>query len=287
MVRGYIKYDDSPVSLDQFRESTTRGYSIMTTPPFGSALIVVDADLAENPAERTPLPVAPFHPVRPPVGDPASIDQIAKLLVGAQNPLIVTSRFSRTPAGPELLVKLAESLEIPVIDTNDRVNMPTNHYLYQSFNRSLVGQADVVLALEAGDLFGVLGDVPDEIGRPTVIRVKPGTVVAEINSELLVGAGNYQDKQRFYPSDIPVAADAEATLPFLIDAVRTSPTRVASRIRSAPRTSSSSSSARARRRARRPRSAGTRARSPRRGCARNSGARSRTRTGPTSRSRRS
>jgi len=220
MVRGYIKYDDSPVSLDQFRESTTRGYSIMTTPPFGSALIVVDADLAENPAEHTSMPVAPFHPVRPPVGDPASVEQIAKLLVGAQNPLIVTSRFSRTPEGPELLVRLAELLEIPVIDTNDRVNMPTNHYLYQSFNRSLVGQADVVLALEPGDLFGVLGDVTDTIGRPTVVRVKPGTVVAEINSELLVGAGNYQDKQRFYPSDIPVAGDAQATVPFLIEAIR-------------------------------------------------------------------
>jgi acetolactate synthase-1/2/3 large subunit len=220
MVRGYIKYDDSPVSLDQFRESATRGYSIMTTPPFGSSLIVVDADLAENPAERTPMPIAPYHPVRPPVGDPAAIAEIAKLLVDAQNPLIVTSRLSRTPAGPGLLVQLAELLEIPVIDTNDRVNMPTNHYLYQSFNRTLVGQADVVLALEVGDLFGVLGDVPDSVGRPTVLHVKPGTTVAEINSELLVGAGNYQDKQRFYPSDIPVAADAEATLPMLIDAIR-------------------------------------------------------------------
>jgi thiamine pyrophosphate-dependent acetolactate synthase large subunit-like protein len=220
MVRGYIKYDDSPVSLDHFRESTTRGYSIMTTPPFGSALIVVDADLAENPPERTPAPVVPFHPVRPPVGDPAAIAEIAKLLVAAQNPLIITSRLSRTSAGPALLVKLAELLEVPVIDTNDRVNMPTNHYLYQSFNRGLVGQADVVLALEVGDLFGILGDVPDEIGRPTVLRVKPGTKVAEINSELLVGAGNYQDKQRFYPSDIPVAADAEATLPLLIDAIQ-------------------------------------------------------------------
>ena len=219
MVRGYIKYDDSPVSLDQFRESTTRGYSIMTTPPFGSALIVVDADLAENSVEGSPRPIAPYHPVRPPVGDSASIAEIAKLLVGAQNPLIITSRFSRTPAGPDLLVKLAEQLQIPVIDTNDRVNMPSNHYLYQSFNRSLVGQADVVLALEVGDLFGMLGDVTDTIGRPTVVRVKPGTKVVEINSQLLVGAGNYQDKQRFYPSDIPVAADAEATLPSLIDAV--------------------------------------------------------------------
>ncbi|HEY5340333.1 MAG TPA: thiamine pyrophosphate-binding protein, partial [Candidatus Aquilonibacter sp.] len=219
MVRGYIKYDDSPVSLDHFRESTMRGYSLMTTPPFGSSLIVVDADLAEQSAERTPAPVPPFHPVRPPIGDANAIAEVAKLLVGAQNPLIVTSRLARTPAGTDLLVKLAELLQVPVIDTNDRVNMPTNHYLYQSFNRGLIGQADVILALEVGDLFGIVGNVPDSVGRPTVMRIKPGTKVIEINSQLLVGAGNYQDKQRFYPSDIPIAADAEATLPSLTEAV--------------------------------------------------------------------
>jgi thiamine pyrophosphate-dependent acetolactate synthase large subunit-like protein len=219
MVRGYIKYDDSPVTLDQFRESTTRGYSLMTTPPFGSALITVDGDLAESPAGKTSLPIAPFHPVRPPTGDPGAIEEIAKLLVAAQSPVIVTSRLSRTPAGPGLLVKLAELLQAPVVDTNDRVNMPTDHYLYQSFNRAVVAQADVVLALEVSDLFGILGDVVDSTVRHTITRVKPGVKVVEINSQLLVGAGNYQDKQRFYPSDIPVGADAEATMPSLIDAV--------------------------------------------------------------------
>jgi thiamine pyrophosphate-dependent acetolactate synthase large subunit-like protein len=224
MARGFIKYDDSPVSLDQFRESTMRGYSIMTTPPFGSAVIVVDADLAENAPDRTPKPIPPYHPVRPPVADPNALAEIAKLLVNAQNPVIVTSRLSRTPAGPGLLVQLAELLQVPVVDTNDRVNMPTNHYLYQSYNRSVIAQADFVLALEPGDLFGVLGDVPDSIGRPTVSRIKAGTKVAEINSELLVGAGNYQDKQRFFPSDIPVGADAEASMPGLIAAVQSAMT---------------------------------------------------------------
>jgi acetolactate synthase-1/2/3 large subunit len=218
-VRGFIKYDDSPVSLDQFRESTTRGYSIMTTPPFGSALIMVDGDLAESTAKIGPLPISPYHPVRPPAADANAVEEIAKLLVAAQNPVIVTSRLARTPAGTGLLVKLAELLQAPVVDTNDRVNMPTNHYLYQSFNRSVVAGADLILALEVSDLFGILGDVVDYAERRTILRIKPGTKVVEINSELLVGAGNYQDKQRFFPSDIPVGADAEATMPALIDAV--------------------------------------------------------------------
>ncbi len=220
IVRGYIKYDDSPASLDHFRESVMRGYSLMTTPPYGSAVIMVDADLAENSAEKKPMPMPPFHPVRPPAGDSNAVDEIAKLLVNAQNPLILTGRTARTAAGTGLVVQLAEALQAPVIDTGDRMNMPTNHYLNQSFNRALVGQADVVLALEVGDLFGIIGDVPDLTQRSTVMRIKPGTKVLEINSELAVGAGNYQDKQRYYASDIPVAADAEATLPSLIAAVQ-------------------------------------------------------------------
>jgi acetolactate synthase-1/2/3 large subunit len=220
MVRGFIKYDDSPVSLDHFRESTMRAYSIMTTPPFGTGLIMVDSDLAEGTAKEKPMPMPAFHPVRPPTGDADSVNEIAKLLVNAQNPLIVTGRTARTAAGPGLVMQLAEALQAPVLDTGDRMNFPTNHYLNQSFNRALVGQADVVLALEVGDLFGVIGDVPDFTERRTVMRIKPGTKVLEINSELAVGAGNYQDKQRFYPSDIPVAADAEATLPSLIAAVQ-------------------------------------------------------------------
>jgi thiamine pyrophosphate-dependent acetolactate synthase large subunit-like protein len=224
IVRGYVKYDDSPVSLDHFRESVQRGYSFMTTPPYGSAVIMVDADLAENPAERKPMPVLPWHPTRPPAGDPAAVDEIAKLLVGAQSPVILVGRTSRTNAGSALVVQLAELLQAPVIDTGDRMNMPTNHYLNQSFNRALIGQADVVLSLEVTDLFGMIGDVTDLTQRTTVLKIKPGTKVLEIHSELAVGAGNYQDKQRYYPSDIPVAADAEATLPSLIAAVQSNMT---------------------------------------------------------------
>ena len=144
--------------------------------------------------------------------------------MGAQSPVILVGRTARTNAGSALVVQLAELLQAPVIDTGDRMNMPTNHYLNQSYNRALIGQADVVLSLEVTDLFGMIGDVVDLTQRQTVLRIKPGTKVLEIHSELAVGAGNYQDKQRYYPSDIPVAADAEATLPSLIAAVQSNMT---------------------------------------------------------------
>jgi acetolactate synthase I/II/III large subunit len=142
------------------------------------------------------------------------------MLVGAQTPVILAGRTARTPAGMGMLVQLAELLQAPVIDDYTRMNFPTNHYLNGSFSRAVLGQADVIIALEVGDLFGVVQDVQDLTERKTVRRIKADAKVIEINSELGVGAGNYQDKQRFYPSDIPVPADAEASLPGLIEAVR-------------------------------------------------------------------
>ena len=102
----------------------------------------------------------------------------------------------------------------------NRMNFPSNHYLNQTFNQGeIVGGADLILALECDNLFGTVGTVVNVPGYPTRMRVKPGTKVISIDSQYAASAGNYQDKQRFYQADLPVAGDAEATLPMLIDAV--------------------------------------------------------------------
>jgi acetolactate synthase I/II/III large subunit len=219
MVRGFIKFDDQPLSLDQFRESTMRAYALMTTPPMGAGLIVVDADLAENPISERPAPIPPPHAVSPPVGDPSAVEAVAKLLVAAQNPVLVAGRMARTAQGMTRLVRLAELLQVPVLDLTDRMNFPSSHYLNQSYDTALIGESDLVVNLENDNLFSVVADVPDVTERFTRRRIKPGTKVVDINSELSVGGGNYQDKERFFPADISIAGDAEATLPTLIDAV--------------------------------------------------------------------
>src|SRR5262249_26010940 len=51
-------------------------------------------------------------------------------------------------------------------------------------------------------------------------RIKPGTKLISINSVELHTKANYQDFQRFQVVDVGMAADAEATLPALIEAVK-------------------------------------------------------------------
>jgi acetolactate synthase I/II/III large subunit len=219
IVRGYIKYDAAPTSLQSFGEEIQKATSLALSPVQEPTLVMVDGDLAEMPMESKPLPLNKFTPVRPPVADPAALADVAKLLVGAQTPVIVADRVARTPAGMERLVQLAETLQIPVVDIGNRMNFPTNHHLYAAFDRPLIAQADVILALEVGDLFSLVGDVPDFPIRQTVMRIKPTTTVISLNSMYLQGQGNYQDQQRFYQPTMPIAGDAEASLPYLIEAV--------------------------------------------------------------------
>ena len=44
------------------------------------------------------------------------LDEVAKLLVAAENPVIVADRMARTPAGIQALVELAETLQCGVVD---------------------------------------------------------------------------------------------------------------------------------------------------------------------------
>jgi acetolactate synthase I/II/III large subunit len=219
IVRGYIKYDAQPASLQSFGDEIMKASSLAMTPPFEPTLVIVDADLAEAPMGAAPLPMPKFVPVRPAVADPAALADVAKLLVNAQNPVIVADRAAHSQAGMDHLAALAESLQIPVIDLANRMNFATNHHLYQTWDRSLIAQADVILGLELTDLFAVVADVADLPERVTTMKIKPTCTVISMSSMYNQGSGNYQDQQRFYEPAMAIAGDVEASLPYLNEAV--------------------------------------------------------------------
>ena len=217
MLRGFVKYDEQPGSLQHFAESLARAHGLAMTPPYGPVALVLDQYLQEATISGNPA-MKPFVPVSPPAADANAVADIAKMLIAAQNPVIVVDRATRTQAGVDQLVQLAEALQAPVVDRLGRMNFPTNHYLWSQL--PVAWEADLILALDVGDLFDVVGDVPDITNRKTIMHIKPGTKVISIDAELNVPQANYQDKQRFYQPDYPVAGDSEATLPSLIEAVR-------------------------------------------------------------------
>jgi thiamine pyrophosphate-dependent acetolactate synthase large subunit-like protein len=222
IVRDFVKWDDLPMSLPHFAESSMRAYKIATTPPMAPVLLVVDTELQENPVpEGAKLRVPKLTLPLPPQGDSGAVAEIARLLVGAENPVIVLDRTARTPYGLQLLVELAELLQAPVIDQAGRMNFPTRHPLAQTArSRALIADADVVLGLELSDFWGVLNSFRDQVQRTSHLNVKTGAKLISVTAGDLYNKSNYQDFQRYAEVDIAIAADAEATLPSLIEAIK-------------------------------------------------------------------
>jgi acetolactate synthase I/II/III large subunit len=222
MVRDYVKWDDNPVSLEAFGESAVRAYKIATTPPTMPVALVAGHALQEHPVpEYGNLAVPKLTITSPPVGDSAAVSEAARLLVAAENPVLVTDRVARTPQGLAAMIELAETLQAPVIDRNGRMNFPTRHPLNMTEQAgATVAAADVVAGLELTDFWSVVNSVRGQV-YPEPHRVtKSGTKLISITANDLYLKSNYQDFQRYAAVDLAMAADAEATLPSLIEAVK-------------------------------------------------------------------
>jgi len=225
MVRDYTKWDDAPVSLQHFSQSFIRAYKIAMTPPYGPVAISLDAALQMAPVHphAGQMPYIPrYVPTSPPQGDSGAVKEAARLLALADNPVIVADRSARTPAGIALLVELAELLQAKVIDQGSRMNFPRTHYLNSP--AAAVANADVILGLELSDFWATVNSYTDNGDNDghgvNATRIKPNTKLISINAVDLITKSNYQDFQRFQVIDVQMAADAQATLPALIEAVK-------------------------------------------------------------------
>jgi thiamine pyrophosphate-dependent acetolactate synthase large subunit-like protein len=189
-------------------------------------VLTLDAIMQEEPipdADRPRLRVPRLTPSAPPAGDPAAVAELARMLVAADNPRIIAGRPARTPQGLASLVELAELLQAPVQDMRFamRMNFPSRHPL--KFGAGVpVTDADCVLGLEHPELYLNLNAMRplNRQGMETRSLVRPGTKIATISSADLITKSNYQDAGRYIEGDLAVAADAEATLPSLIEACR-------------------------------------------------------------------
>jgi acetolactate synthase I/II/III large subunit len=222
LVRDFVKWDDVPISLPHYAESGVRAYKIAMTPPMAPVLLVSDSELQEKAIEENAgLRVPKLTLATPAQGDSGAVAETARLLVAAEHPLLITDRLARTPAGLAHLIELAELLQAPVVDQGGRMNFPTRHPLNQSIRGpALVGSADVILGLEVTDLWGTLNSFREQLHRSSELLTKPGAKVISIAAWDLLSKSNYQDFQRYTEVDIAMAADAEATLPSLIEAVK-------------------------------------------------------------------
>jgi len=204
LVRDFTKWDDSPQSLGAFGESAVRGYKFAMTPPMGPVLIVASHETQTHPRTGG-LKVPKLVMTTPPSGDIGAVNEAARMLVAAERPAIIEQRAVRTPNGRKLLQDLAELLQAPV-NSQERMNFPNRHPLAGTGGPGY--QPDVTLCLEVSDATAT--------ARANHAR---GAKTINISSIDLFMKSNIQDFMHYASDlDLDIGADAEATLPALIEA---------------------------------------------------------------------
>ncbi len=225
LVRDFTKWDDQPVSLQHFAQSFVRAYKFAMTPPFGPVMIALDAGLQQqaiNGNEAKNLYTPRYVASAPPHADPAALRETAKLLVNAQNPVIVADRYARSQEGIARLIELAELLQVPVVNQQNRLNFPNTHHLRAA--PAVIRNADVILGLELTDFWATVNGWVDNGSHgghgENESRMRPNAKLISISSVDLITKANLQDFQRFMPVDISMPADAQSSLPMLIEFVK-------------------------------------------------------------------
>jgi acetolactate synthase-1/2/3 large subunit len=216
-VRDYTKWDDQPYSLADVPDSFIRGYRIATTDPMAPVYINYDADIQEDALTSImDVPdVGRYTAPAPTQANPEALRRAAEMLVNAQAPLIVADQVGRNPKAVPLLIELAELLAIPVVDKGSRFNFPSVHPLDATDGaRELLQKADVILALDVGDLFGSLTTVSKQTRNSEYVTSGAVKIIGISMNDMLVHswANDYQALQAI---DIPMTADTAVAVPEL------------------------------------------------------------------------
>jgi acetolactate synthase-1/2/3 large subunit len=150
ILRQYTKLDHRLEHQDNPGLIVSRLLQVAMSEPTGPVYLSVPRESA-----MIKLPGKTRFPTRDELGiarpawpDPADARRIAEWLITAENPCIYTAKSGRKPESLDELVRLAELLALPVMDSDraDRLNFPTTHALYGTGPEPK--EADVLLIIE-------------------------------------------------------------------------------------------------------------------------------------------
>ncbi len=211
MVRSYTKWDAEPKTLDEALLAIQRAYNEAITPPMAPTLVVLSSELQKDNAPNAGVPA--YKPPQFVTIDATHAREIARGLIEAQNPRIAVGRL-RTPEGVNRAVELAELVgaSTSTAATNGPMSFPQRHHLCGPGADTAY---DYTLGLEAGG-------AQASITGPTLAKIVSARDRDDIGFGGLTGGGGGRAGRggRGNASAPPVEADAEASLPLIIDEVK-------------------------------------------------------------------
>jgi acetolactate synthase-1/2/3 large subunit len=149
MVREWVKWDYELRSGVDLEGVVDRALAITTSEPAGPVYLSLPREVLAEEMEEFSYSETPRMQASYTMAQPDAIREVAKILARAKNPIIQTSALGRDPAAVPLLVRLAETLNIPVFSGGTHMNFPVPHRLHQGGAAGpALGEADVVLIIE-------------------------------------------------------------------------------------------------------------------------------------------
>jgi len=212
IIRDYVKWCDQPYSLKAAEESLHRAFQLLQTEPAAPVYLAIDCDIQEAvihsdtiqyDKKRMTTATVP-HP------DPDILQQIARELLNAKNPIIIADYYGKSSQAVDALLAFATRFSIPVIDRGGRFNFPTNHPLnLTGVEPDYYRKIDYILCLDVQDLWGALGALTST-GYHSYVNHETPIIHVSLSNYLV--SKWVADYQKLYHVALTIQADSVSTL---------------------------------------------------------------------------
>lgn len=212
MVGQFTKWSVEATHPDQVPGALRRAFQEAKSPPTGPVFVGLAANALDG---KTAVDVTPSGPaLLPPVPNPAAVEQAARLLAVARNPLMIVGDRLAQSGGLAAAVELAETLGAGVYAASiARANFPSGHPQFLgrinptlAAGRQMLASADVVLAVGANVFSGFFYTADRALG-PTTRLIHLDSAQREIG--------------KTEPADVPLFGDPRAGMEALTACLRT------------------------------------------------------------------
>lgn len=207
VVRGYAKWTLEITRPDVLDRAVGRAVQLARGGRPGPTYLMVSRDVLMDPPDGRPARTSGYAVPEPPAAGEETARRIARLLAGAERPLLVTAKTGRQEGGFEAVTRLADLAGVRVVDTPESgcLNISTTHPMAVRSTaeaRRLVEEADLILVADC--------DVP---WIPKFTRPREDAVVVQIDAEPLRTDMPLWD----FPANLSVAAHGSVVLGQIAD----------------------------------------------------------------------
>jgi acetolactate synthase-1/2/3 large subunit len=212
IVRGYMSYDHEIRFGANAKQIVHRALQIAHSDPRGPVYLIASREVLEAETPRVEIRPEHWRPLAPAALPADAATEIARSLLAARRPLVVTSFVGRNPAAVTVLEQLCRELAVGVLESvPNYVNYPTTEAMYlgcqwnEPRQNPALGEADFIVVVDS--------DVP---WIPSVSRPPKGARIVHIDPDPL--------KTRmplwYIPAEASYRADATTALKQILEAAR-------------------------------------------------------------------